>query len=120
MPLRGPGGGRGQGPISKMRASKGGEARTMRLVTLALCLIDAAFMLFAWLSLGGSDPAGNAISQGLTMLVALAFALTALPALALALAGRLPRVALALSLAFFLLLVMPYLLGRAQVMPAYL
>ena len=87
----------------------------MRRATLAIGLIDAAFILLSWLSLGGSDIAGNAISQGLTVLVTLVFAVTALPALALALFGRLPRVALALSLAFLLLVVMPDLLGRAQV-----
>lgn len=92
----------------------------MRRVTLAICGIDAAFMLFAWLSLGGSDPAGNAISEGLTILVALIFAATVLPALVLTALGRLPRLARALALLFLLLCVAPYLLGRAHLIPALL
>ena len=69
---------------------------------MAICLIDAAFMLSAWLGLGSSDPAGNAIMAGLTMFLALVFAVTTIPALALALVGRLPRTALALAAAFLL------------------
>jgi hypothetical protein len=102
------------------RAHQGAGRASVRRVTLAVSLIDAAFILFCWLSLGGSDLAGNAISQALTIFVTLVFAVTALPAFALALFGRLPRVALALSLVFLLLLVMPDLVGRAQVIAARL
>jgi hypothetical protein len=71
----------------------------MRRATFALCLIDAVFLLFTWAGLGGSDPAGNAIMAGLAVLFALIFAVTALPAIALALAGRLPRTAFWLAFA---------------------
>jgi hypothetical protein len=90
----------------------------MRRATLAICLADAGFILFSWLSHGGSDIAGNAIDQDFTIFLTLVFAVTALPAFALALFGRLPRVALALALAFFLLLVLPDLPGPARFLPA--
>jgi hypothetical protein len=70
----------------------------MRRATLVICAINAAYLFFLWTRLGGSDPAGNALEEAWLVLTALFFAATSVPAVILALRGRLPRIALALAL----------------------
>jgi hypothetical protein len=80
----------------------------MRRATFVLCLINAAFLFSQWRGLGSSDPAGNAIMAGLLEACALTFAVTALPAFALAVAGWLPRVAFWLAVVCSSLILLIY------------
>lgn len=80
----------------------------MRPATFVLCLINAGLLLMSWMGRGGSDIAGNALEEALLVLWALIFAVTALPAFALAVAGRLPRIAFWLAFAGSLLSLLVY------------
>jgi hypothetical protein len=71
----------------------------MRAATFVICLLNAAYLLISWVSRGGSDLAGNGLEEALLELCGLIFAATALPAFALAIAGRLPRTAFWLAFA---------------------
>ena len=80
----------------------------MRRATIAICLINAAFVVVMWMGLGGSDPEGNALAEALIVLLALVFVATTVPAFILAVAGRLPRVAMGLALTSSFLCLMVY------------
>jgi hypothetical protein len=73
-----------------------------RTATIIICLVDAAawaFLAFATF-LSGSDAATKGLDEGAGLIVTALFLVTVAPALALALLGRSPTVALVLALAF--------------------
>ena len=74
----------------------------LRTATIIVGLVDAAawaFVAFATF-MSGSDAATKGLDQGAGLIVTALFLITAVPALALALAGRAPAIALTLALAF--------------------
>ena len=75
---------------------------TVRSATLLVFGVDAALWVLAaaGLFLSKSDPATKGLDDAAGVLVTALFLVTALPALALALAGRWARIALGLALAF--------------------
>jgi hypothetical protein len=95
-------------PASFFRGHREIGGLHMRPATFVLCLINAGLLLMSWMGRGGSDIAGNALEEALLVLWALIFAVTALPAFALAVAGRLPRIAFWLAFAGSLLSLLVY------------
>jgi hypothetical protein len=73
----------------------------IRLATILIGVIDtAAWIVLAFLTLTGSDPATKGLDAAASAVVTALFLVTGLPALILAVVGRAPKTALTLALAF--------------------
>lgn len=78
----------------------------LRTAVIAACVVDTAIWVVVALAFlrSGSDPATKGLDETAGLFVTALYLVTAAPAIALAVLGRAPRVALALALGFLVVL----------------